>query len=257
MPRRQRPELNDPTIPRKRAIDRRGNAGERQTPPGPVEGILVDYGSKLVLRDSRGNTWDQDRVRLLAGDFGSCRDGTERAPRAWVFDQGSGSVLVEGDLLLIDFLDGDADKPFIRGGVRPLIPEDDSFFSGQSIGQDANRYAFRQVQLDAAGVQSGHFDIEAFADGTQQRLEIRVGGALLNGGKCRILLDFKAGVISIGDGNEDERVILGDEFLTDYKGVVDDLIAAAAAAGSSAVNTVAVSAKLGDPDAYRGKVKVS
>jgi hypothetical protein len=246
--------VNDPTIPKKRKVARGGNAAERGIPNGALEGRLVDYGDRLVLQAEDGNNWDASRVRMLSGAFGSAIDGVERGPRPWKFGP-SNEVLVQGDVVVIEFLDGKTTRPFIRGGVRPLVPVDEGYFARQPIGQNPNRWAMRQVQLDEVGTETGAFDMEVFRSDSEQQVEIsvRVGGA-----RCRILLDGKAGTISIGDGSETERVILGDDYLTDYQTVVDDLIAVGIAAGAPTPGAVAVSGKLAaDPSAYRGKVKVS
>ena len=258
--------LSDPTIPTKRDVQRRGNAAERGRVYGIHEGRLVDYGGgKVVLADGRGNTWDSTNVRVVMGSFGGQHDGTERAPRPWVYDQGSSTPIVVGDIFIIQFLQGDPEKPIIIGGVSQLLPADSEFFAGQAIGENPNRFAQRQAQIDSLGVVTGMFDIEAFANDTEQQVEIRVSGPTVAGGKCRILLDFKTNTISIGSGGETERALFGDKFLSDLSGVLKDIIAIglgipaglAVPTDNAVQMDLDIAAALAAGPPYLGKVKVN
>tara|TARA_R110000824_G_scaffold54028_2_gene149056 strand:- start:9903 stop:10664 length:762 start_codon:yes stop_codon:yes gene_type:complete len=242
----------DPTIPQKEAVAKGGNAAERSRVIGPVEGRFIDYGDRVVLADSKANSWSVDQVRIVTGGFGSSRSGIERAPRPFKYGP-SNEVLITGDFVLIVFPEGNPQRPVVLGGIRSLAPEDSAFFAAQPLGGNPNRMVMRQVQLDPAGNQSACFDLEIFTDNTKQEAEIRVFRP--NGPSVRVKVDAKTGTITIGAGKEEERPILGDEYLTDYAGIVDDVIAIGIAAGAPATNAAAVKVKLTvDPDAYRSKV---
>lgn len=221
--------MNDPTIPKKRRSVRQGNAGERKQRPGPALGRLIDYGDRIVMADHRGNTWSQAEARWVGGSFGFSSEGLEKGPRPWRFSP-AGAVLEEGDDFIIDFIDGDHDQPFIRGGIRSTKPDTpDGYFNGEVVGQDPNRLRFRLQQRDTNGSQQHHFDVEAFA--SSGTVEVRVGGSR-PGPKLRIQLDYVTGDIRIGSGGETERVPFGDALVRTVKALAEDIVTLGAAGTS-------------------------
>lgn len=247
-------KYNDPTIPKKRRTERQGNAGERGRALFPIGGRLVDYGDRLVLVDDRGNEWNPERVRTVSGGWGSGRSGVQRGPRPWKYGPNN-EVLVGGDFVLILFPEGNPERPVILPGVRSLTPDDDSYFAAQAVGENPNRLAMRQVQINAAGAPTGTWDLEAFPDDTGQRMELRV--SLPTGKKTRIMIDAVEGTVAIGDGNELKRAVTND-ITADIQTLADDLVAVAVFAGTTADGALAIGAKLAlDPTAYDSNVKVN
>lgn len=215
--------LDDPTIPRKAPPP--GNASQRARMAGPAQGRLVDYGGgTLVLSDMRGGLWPAEKIRYLPGTFGYNEEGIEQSPRPWLF--AGDTVVVEGDWLLIHFLHGDGACPVIQGGIRTLKPADPAFFSGQAIGQDANRWRARKAARNPAGAITGTIEIRAL-DG-RNALEIVVGGATFGTG-VRLAIDYDAGTVSLDQGGPTERSVLGEAVVDALGKLATDLIAVAAA----------------------------
>lgn len=222
MKRSRRAGLSDPTIPRKTSP--KGNARQRSVASGPTWGKLVDYGGDgLVLTDARGHATpvDSSKVRYLCGSFGNAEEGFHRAPRPWKY---AGDVpTVEGDTFLILYLDNEADKPLLIGGVRTLKPDDAEFFPPQPIGEDPNPARLRLALKNEAGVTTGHVEVTAL-DAGGRKLEISVGGATFGAG-MRILVDADAGQIKLGAHSETHQVPFGEALVEAIKGLADDMIA--------------------------------
>lgn len=206
-------------MPRKGGT-RIGNNAQRKSAVTTI-GRLIDYGSHTKLISNRGNDWSAERITWTSGSFGFGVDGVERHPRAWKYDP-SGAVLVEGDMLVIHFIDGDPEAPIISGGVRSLRPAD-AFFTTPAVGGDSNRFAARLAALDGAGAVSGHVEVEALHDGNV--LEVRVGGGKFSGPRTRILIDATAGTISVGKGAETHQVPFGEVIVQALADLAADVIA--------------------------------
>jgi hypothetical protein len=215
-----RSRYGDHTIPKK--TGGRGNQSQRTA--GNVYttiGRLIDYGTHIKLVSNRGADWTSDRVTWVSGSFGFGADGVERSPRLWTYDD-AGKPIVEGDMLVIDFLDGDSQSPIVRGGVRSIKPLDE-FFVRPAIGADANRFAARLAAVDDEGAVTGHVEVEGLLDGNN--LEIRVGGSTLSGARLRIRIDDDAGTISHGKGAEVHPAGLGDVQVQALMDLATDIIA--------------------------------
>lgn len=146
--------MTDPTIPRHRLGGRRR---------GPTYGWFVDLGSRIVLRDNRGVTYQLPRVNLLSGTWGFDREGCAKLPRPFKYDS-HGNVEVEGDQVVIWFIDGHPSRPLVQGGVRKLAG-DDYYPRLDADDADPNRLAARVVPLDDDGEEAGLVRLEVAADG--------------------------------------------------------------------------------------------
>ncbi len=80
----------------------------------PRLGVFVRRGDVIALTDLDGNEWSVDRVIIASGGFGFREDGASILPQPTVCSD-DGQVLIEGDKVVIDFLDGNPKMPLVRG----------------------------------------------------------------------------------------------------------------------------------------------
>lgn len=201
----------DPTIPG----HRRARAAHLTT------GRFVDYGDRVVLVDRNGNTWAQERVAVVQGGFGFAEDGAQKLPRPYKFDA-TGAVVIEGDPVLIDFLDGNARRPVVLGGIRSTAPG--SFLDRGYDEADApyNRAAVRLRALSSSGAVDGEVRVDVhgaagpgvFRVLATDTIEVVVADDLdTEAGALRITVS--GGKVTIDAGGVTEPVILGSTFLGD------------------------------------------
>lgn len=218
--------LRDPTIPGHGSVHRSGHsAKERGYRAAMTEGWLVDYGKRVVLADTNGRTWSQDQIRMACGTFGFAADGTERAPRPYVYE--GSKVIVQGDHLLIHFLDGDPQAPVVIGGVRPIEASSDGNFSGEPHAADPNRLFARQRAVSAAGVQTAYAELDF--PGDSPKLELRVGGPT-TAAALRAEFDHTAQTIKIGGGAE--LRLVNENLFADLNSALQEISAALVALGT-------------------------
>jgi hypothetical protein len=219
-------KFSDDTIPRK--LQPRGNAAQRAEPPGLTWGWFVDYGGDIgfKLRSAGGKTWPQDQVRMLSGAFGHDQEGVQKAPRPRVYADDGATVLVEGDAFAIDFLNGNPDLPILLGAARTLTPADTEFWHSQPMGEDPDAIRMRAAQINPkTGEITGTLQVRAL-DG-KTAFEIVVGGGAFGEG-YRFEIDYTAGTIKAGKGNEAQPVPLGKEMLDAFTAIITDIAALAA-----------------------------
>ena len=231
--------MPDPTIPRH----------ARQRGRSTTSGWFVDYGDTVLLRDRWGNTWSLDSVSIASGTFGFADDGFEKLPRPWKYD--GDKVVVRGDVVIIDFADGNPKTPIARGGIRQATKDD--FLArnhADTPGAPYNRCRARLRALDAAGVVQGEVRLNVHEGTGDARLsatdtiEIFVGSDL--DGTDGIWLVVAGGGVRVGSsaGTAAEGVILGKTFLTDlstWQGAVTTFLTALGAdATNPAVQAAAV-----------------
>lgn len=154
--------MRDPTIPRHRG------GGTR----GLTTGRLVWKDTETVaLRDRHGNSWSLSSVAFHVGTWGSVHEGTEKLPRAWRYDD-EGNPVVRGDLLLIDFIDGNAGLPVVLGVVRSTTRSTDFLsYSHKDLGKQPNRLRIQVVPLDDDGNQAGEVRVKV-ADNDEGTVEL-------------------------------------------------------------------------------------
>ena len=148
--------MGDPTIPRHRRV--------RQA--RTTFGRFVDYGDNVLLADRHGNTWVLASVTVLSGGFGFREDGVERLPRPWKYDA-AGVVVVEGDMVVIDFLDGDCRCPLVRGGIRGVQPNAFFAYNHEAAGAKGagwNRLRARLTARDDTGALLGEVRFKLLDD---------------------------------------------------------------------------------------------
>ena len=149
--------MRDPTIPRHRGRGTRGL----------TTGRLVWKGAdQLALRDRRGNSWSLASVSFHVGGWGSVSEGTEKLPRPWRYDETTGKAIVRGDLLLIDFIDGNPALPVVMSVARSTTKTTDFLaYNHEETAGKANRMRVRFTPLDSDGQQSGEVRLKVADDG--------------------------------------------------------------------------------------------
>lgn len=215
-------------------------------------GWLVDQGEgRLVLLARDGNRWPVGpgkMARYLTAGPRNTVEGLHRAPRPWVYDA-LGNPVVKGDYVLIAFINGDPKSPVILPGVAPLDPEDPDFLPGNPLGEDPNPIRGRWAARDArTGAVTGHLQVQALDGGNT--FEIVAGGASFGEG-VRLLLDFDAGQIKVGRGDETHQVGFGEEIVQAIKTLAEAILAvdasqAAKLPSSAPVATATVTQVLAD-----------
>ena len=137
--------MPDPSIPRH----------PRGRPVRMTQGRFVRYDADTVLLTDRyGNTYNQEWVSIVQGGFGNRNEGCRKPPRPWEYDA-AGNPTVEGDVVLILFLDDSNRRPVVIPGVR-TIQADDWGFLDYNFNQDpVDALKARFVYRDAAGAEAG------------------------------------------------------------------------------------------------------
>lgn len=220
---------SDPTIPRH----------GRQRSRTMTSGWFVDYGDRVVLRDRWGNTWARESVTLMQGMFGFNDDGARKAPRPYKYDA-RGEIEVEGDQVVIDFLDGNPKLPVVLGCV--VGPKEGFLPRGfQDDTAPYNRLAVRLRALDAAGEVVGEirFDTHGAAGAgvasfqATKTLELLIAEDLDDTSRGYLRLTMTDGTVVIDVGGDAQPVILGISFLTDLKTWLDAIDTLVLACGSA------------------------
>lgn len=181
----------------------------------PTWGYFVDRGDRVDLVDGRTqHRWtglDRGAVEYCNGSAFNATEGFFRAPRPWKYDD-QGNVLVYGDLVLIEFLDGNPNRPIVRPGARSTksrAPDEDTeFFPYNPLGQDPNPMRWRYVARDDRGAVTGHVQAKALDGGA--KVELVVGGKKFGEG-VTVTLDFDAGRITM---TADEVVVNASDKVT-------------------------------------------
>lgn len=167
----------------------------------PTWGYFIDRGDRVDLVDGRTqHRWtglDRGAVQYSNGSAINAVEGFYRAPRPWKYDA-QGNVIVYGDLVVIEFLDGNPNMPIVRPGARSTMsraPEEDTaFFPHNPLGQDPNPMRWRYVARDDRGAVTGHVQAKALDGGA--KVELVVGGTKFGEG-VTVTLDFDAGRITM------------------------------------------------------------
>ena len=103
-----------PSIPRRRAQPPNQRSG------APLVGWFVRINADVVvLEASRGQKWPLSFVSILQGGWGAVdnSEGVTKLPRVREYDS-EGKVTIEGDRVIIDFINGDKRRPLVRGGSQ-------------------------------------------------------------------------------------------------------------------------------------------
>jgi len=200
-------------------------------------GWFVQNGADVRLTDRHGRVWNLDYVSILQGDFGFDAEGVSKLPRPRVVDD-RGQIIVDGDRVIIDFLDGSVSRPLVRGGVRSISSSDFLPYNHGSENYNRNRWAMRVQALDDNGDAAGRVDIEiAHSDQGHERHRVTHGFEITatenldninNAVRIFSMLFSPDGVDFVSNGSTDQ-VILGREFLYDLYKALEEVAAAMAA----------------------------
>jgi len=194
---------HDPGIPR--------NRGNPHNPRGKKAHTTVGWLARtgdgaLVLESHRGATWPLEFVSIMQGMYGSGdnTEGMSKLPRERVYD-GQGAVIIEGDRVIINFLDGNSSLPIICGGVRGVKVSSFLPYNTERDGADANRLAGRLCPLNADGKVQGIIEWEmAYGESAAVKLSVH---PVVNGDpspdtpagpKTYVALDASDGSIQMG-----------------------------------------------------------
>jgi len=233
--------MPDPTIPRHDA----------RRPRTVTSGWFVDYGDRVVLRDRWGNTWAEESVSIVQGGFGYKEDGAQKLPRPYTYDA-NGGVVVEGDVVVIDFLDGNPKTPLVLGGVRSA--KDAGFLSRGYQDEDApyNRMAARLRALDTSGGVVGEARLEVHASGDEGGVKLSATAKLellvasdLDSEASPIRVTIADGIVTVEGGGLTEPVLKATTFQADLAASLTEVSAALGALGLPAVNTGTLSTNAG------------
>lgn len=227
---------HDPTIPR------RGPGITTRTRMHQVAGYFAFTGVGrsgevvLVSRD-RGMTWPLHQVSIEQGLWSSAdgSEGLSKLPRPEERDA-EGNRTLDGDPVLISFVEGDPAKPLVRPGVRSVTTSDFLPYNHDTPGADPNRLHARLAPRNAAGEVVGNVDLEVCETGTPSitlrvkqgssttvieitpnAVEVRTGGQALTlqagQGRALKLEGGVAGVATLGDTSGGEKVLHGETIL--------------------------------------------
>jgi len=159
--------------------------------------FAADSKGRVVLVGGKtGSVWGLEKVSILSGSFGFAEEGVEKLPRVYRYDD-RGEELVQGDRVLIDFVNGNTDTPVVRGGVRAMSPNAFLHYNHDAEGADENRLAMRLRILDAEGQgeEKGLVEFEAGHD---------------EGGNVTLTLDG-ALTITVKRDDGDHTIVIDDE----------------------------------------------
>lgn len=173
---------------------------------GPLVGRLVWYAENDVrLALDGGDMYPSAMFSIVQG----FADGATALPRPWRYDQDSGEAIVEGDMVLVDFIAGNYRRPVVRGIVRKIGNTDELLDYDYRKGNIGNprRISIRHVTAD--GEVKGTIQLRALEEDGSLELtitdgEISVtasGNVLLRSGKTATL--DAEDMVLIGDGADD------------------------------------------------------
>ena len=233
--------MADPTIPRH----------SRRRPRALTSGWFVDYGDRRVLRDRWGNTWAEESVSIVQGGFGYAEDGAQKLPRPFRYDPITGKTVIEGDVVLIDFIDQNPKLPVVMGGVRSA--RETGYLDRGYADAEApyNRLAARLRALDTAGNVTGEMRLDVHGDdgdgaaklATTTRIELLVSPDL-DTEATPIRVTIEGGKVTVEGGGLTEPVLLGRTYTADEAGAVSGIATVLSGLGFPVPPAVAFAANL-------------
>lgn len=205
-------------------------ANGRRRRAGPSSGRLIARGDNIVLVDADGDRWSQDVVNICSSFWGGTSEGQRKLPRPWRYDETTGALIEHGDIVVIDFLNGDPRKPLIRGTVQQLsgsYPDDDGWLPS-SYGEVSPNVFRTRVQPRTAG-QVEH-TVQAELGGEQMYVKststllVEVGpigapkATLLMEPDGTITINGESVLLGVNTEALAEQLIRGKTFQTSYNG---------------------------------------
>lgn len=203
-----------------------------------TSGRFIDYGDRVVLADFDGNTWAAESVSIVQGGFGYREDGVTKPPRPWTFNAATGQPVIEGDVVLIQFVNDNPSMPVVTGGVRSARASD-FLERGHADGERPfNRLAMRLRALDPTGAVVGEARVDvhgALGPGTMRALatgtlELVLAPDLANEAGA-IVLRIQDGVVTVTAGGAPVPVLLSAPFSADANAAWTQVSAALGALG--------------------------
>lgn len=215
----------------------------RRRRPMLTSGRFIDYGDRVVLADFDGNTWAAESVSIVQGSFGYRDDGVVKLPRPWTFNASTGLPTIEGDVVVVQFVNDNPATPIVMGGVRSAKASDFLERNHGDGDRPFNRLAMRLRALDAAGAVVGEARVDvhgALGPGTIRALttgtlELVLAPDLATEAGA-LTLRIKDGVVTVTAGGAPVPVLLADPFSSDASGAWTEVSSALAALGFPAVN---------------------
>lgn len=220
----------DPTIPR--------HTSRSGAPPAlpPRVGWVERRGDDLHLVDELGNRWPWPTYSLLGGAWGFREDGVAVQPRPHQLDA-TGAVVVEGDKVLIQFIDGSARRPVVTGSIVPVGRAADL-----AVGPNTspNRVVAILRCLDSNGAETGRVRLAIADDDRTPTVDlvaddvvavsspVRVELLFLDGDTVTRTLSLSSGGIT-AKGTGTASPVCTDALLDRLGGMMADLATAAAA----------------------------
>lgn len=188
----------DPTIPRGPMV---------RLVTGPRIGKLVWKGDKSVwLTLDDGSRWAPGHYSIVQG----FSDGLTNLPRPWRYND-SDEVVVEGDQVLVDFIQGSAKLPVVRGVVRKVGEKEGDLIYDYRNGHVGNEKRGVHVRRGDDGAEQGRVVWKLNESGGDVELSatqvvVKIDGVTLT------IADKK---LVISNGGTDEPMVLGLTFLSD------------------------------------------
>jgi hypothetical protein len=216
-------DYTDKTTPK---AARRG--GRRDAQSGPTYGWFVDYGDRVVLVDRRGNVYNPEWVSIQHGGWGFDGEGFAKLPRPRKIDMTTGEKVIDGDRVLIFFLEGDPRLVVVTAGFRSVKADDWLPYNHQSTGANPNALRARVQPLNSTGQVTGRVDIKIADDdkgtaylGATDGFTVAVGqdldnpDVLITATSDRLLVDVGGiqlqvdkGLVRLGDSEATDPVVL-------------------------------------------------
>lgn len=187
-------------------------------------GWVVRRGQEVYLLDRNGNRHPLARCSFMMGSFGYDKEGTTKLPRPRVLDS-AGNVLSVGDMVKIDFADGNPYQPIVTGGARSVKSDDFIPHTYDAQGGGYNRLAVRVAPQDDNGRELGAVELEIAADDKgsvglelSDDLTITVGQ-----GAGALTITVDGGVAAVGGAAQ--PVPLGNAFFSQLAAAMTEIAA--------------------------------
>lgn len=124
----------------------------------PTKGRFARRGEIVTLVARNGTVWPLERVTFLQR-FGSRDEGVTKLPRPFEYDA-LGRCTVKGDVVLIEFPDGNPNEPVVVGTAVDCTAIPFLQRAYRPDGGGFNRLAVRVAPRDASDRETGHVEIE-------------------------------------------------------------------------------------------------
>ncbi|MGB0972610.1 MAG: hypothetical protein ACPGVG_16880, partial [Mycobacterium sp.] len=209
---------------------------------------------EIVLIDSRGDYYPLEWVSVVQGGWGYDHEGVAKLPRPFKYDS-SGNPVIRGDIVLIQFLNGNPRLPVIMGGVRRIDTQNTTLPARHDKdGADANRLALRLAPLDDAGEEAGEVLVELGADGVGSvaatvsdtvtaavgsTVDVEVG----DGTTLDVHIDESVMTVGRSDGTA-RPLVQAEEYLDDEADAIQDIFLMLAGLGLPPTKAALFTAKI-------------